>query len=124
MGKVLTHMAMSLDGYIANPEDSPDELFDWYWGGDVTVPSFQDEMTFQVDEASAEMLRDLLEHRRRDGRRPTPLRHHQRLGRPPPGAPAVVVVTHTPPEERRALAEDDLRRRGGGGHRQGAGDRR
>src|SRR3954452_17289403 len=60
MGKVLTHMAMSLDGFIANPTDEPGELFDWYWGGDVTVASANDEMTFNVDAASAEMLRDLI----------------------------------------------------------------
>ena len=88
------------------------------------MPSFQEEMTFQVDEASAEMLRDLLEHTGViiAGRRLFDITngwddHH-------PAAPAVVVVTHTPPEDAAALAEDDLRRRGRGGDRQGAGDRR
>ena len=57
MGAVLTHMTMSLDGYIANPDDSPGELFDWYWAGDVPVASHQEGMGFSVDEASAEMLR-------------------------------------------------------------------
>ena len=33
MGKVLTHMTMSLDGYIAQPNDDPGELFDWYQAG-------------------------------------------------------------------------------------------
>jgi hypothetical protein len=37
--KVLTHMCMSLDGFVAQPDDNPAELFDWYWSGDVVVPS-------------------------------------------------------------------------------------
>jgi dihydrofolate reductase len=99
MGKVLSHMAMSLDGYIATPDDMPEELFDWYWGGEVTVPSLQEGMTFQVDEASAEMLRDLIHDAGVvvAGRRLFDMTngwddHH-------PGAPAVVVVTHKPPED-------------------------
>jgi hypothetical protein len=59
MGKVVTHMTMSLDGFIADPKDQPGELFDWYGAGDVTVPTPNAEISFQVDEASAEMLREL-----------------------------------------------------------------
>jgi len=59
MGKVLTHMCMSLDGFVAQPDDNPAELFDWYWGGDVEVPSAQEGMSFSVDAASAPMLREL-----------------------------------------------------------------
>jgi hypothetical protein len=61
VAKVLTHMTMSLDGFIAQPDDQPAELFDWYWGGDVSVPSAQEGMTFEVDEAGAGMLRGLTE---------------------------------------------------------------
>ncbi len=59
MAKVLTHMCMSLDGFVAQPDDNPAELFDWYWGGDVVVPSAQEEMSFSVDATSAPMLREL-----------------------------------------------------------------
>jgi dihydrofolate reductase len=52
-------MCMSLDGFVAQPDDNPAELFDWYWGGDVVVPSAQESMSFSVDAASAPMLRDL-----------------------------------------------------------------
>jgi dihydrofolate reductase len=99
MGKVLTHMAMSLDGFIANPHDMPDELFDWYWGGDVTVPSLQEEMKFQVDEASAEMLRDLIGDAGAvvSGRRLFDITDGWNDNHP--GAPRVVVVTHRPPED-------------------------
>jgi dihydrofolate reductase len=61
MGKVLSHMTMSLDGYIAQPDDDPAELFDWYGAGNVSVPSANDTVEFNVDEASAELLRDLTE---------------------------------------------------------------
>jgi len=98
MGKVLTHMAMSLDGFIATPDDDPQELFDWYWGGDHIVPSHSD-MSFQVDQASAGMLRELLDRagvviagrRLFDQTNGWDDRH--------PGAPKVVVVTHEPPAD-------------------------
>jgi dihydrofolate reductase len=59
VGKVFTHMTMSLDGYIADLNDQPAELFDWYSAGDVTVPSANEGISFQVDDASAGVLRDL-----------------------------------------------------------------
>ena len=58
MGKVFTHMTRSLDGFIADPNDQVGELFDWYGAGDVTVPTPNEEISFQVDDASAEMLRE------------------------------------------------------------------
>jgi dihydrofolate reductase len=62
MGKVLTHMTMSLDGYIAEPDDQIGELFEWYSAGDVSVPSANENVEFAVDAASAEVLRDLTEN--------------------------------------------------------------
>src|SRR6195952_2864646 len=59
MTKVMTHMCMSLDGFVAQPDDNPAELFEWYWGGEVVVPSAQEGMSFSVDAASAAMLREL-----------------------------------------------------------------
>ena len=61
MGKVISHMTMSLDGFVADPNDNPGELFDWYEAGDVTVPNPNPDVTFKVDEASAEVLRELTE---------------------------------------------------------------
>jgi dihydrofolate reductase len=61
MGKVITHMTMSLDGYIADPDDQVGELFDWYQAGDVAVEHANEELDdFKVDEASADVLRKLL----------------------------------------------------------------
>lgn len=59
MAQVLTHMCMSLDGFVAQSDDNPAELFDWYWGGDVMVRSAQENMSFSVDAASAPMLAEL-----------------------------------------------------------------
>src|SRR5687767_12024331 len=61
MGKVLTHMTMSLDGFIADPADQPGELFDWYQAGPVSVASANENIAFDVDEASAELLGELTE---------------------------------------------------------------
>ena len=35
MGEVIAHLAMSLDGFIAGPDDGCDELFGFYGSGDV-----------------------------------------------------------------------------------------
>jgi dihydrofolate reductase len=99
MAKVLSHMCMSLDGFVAQPDDNPAELFDWYWGGDVVVPSAQPTMSFSVDAASAPMLRELtsgcgalIAGRRLFDQTDGWGDNH------PAGAP-VVVVTHRPPPE-------------------------
>ena len=59
MGKVFTHMTMSLDGFIAQPDDMPGEIFDWYEAGEVSVPSANDDVRFDVDPVSAVVLREL-----------------------------------------------------------------
>jgi dihydrofolate reductase len=99
MGKVLTHMTMSLDGFIADPKDQPGELFDWYGAGDVTVPNPNAEVSFQVDEASAEMLRELTGSTGAvvSGRHLFDIANGWGDNHPA-GAP-VVVVTHRPPED-------------------------
>jgi dihydrofolate reductase len=100
MGKVLTHMCMSLDGFVAQPDDNPAELFDWYWAGEVVVPSAQESMSFSVDAASAPMLRELLSGCGAlvAGRR----LFDQTDGwgdNHPVGAPVVVVTHRAPPED-------------------------
>lgn len=99
MAKVLTHMCMSLDGFVAQPDDDPAELFDWYWGGDVVVPSARHDMTFSVDASSAPMLQDLMSGCGAliAGRRLFDLTDGWGDNHPV-GAP-VVVVTHRPPPD-------------------------
>lgn len=99
MGKVLTHMTMSLDGYVADREDQPGELFDWYGAGEVSLPSGNENVTFNVDESSAEMLGDLTEKSGAlvAGRRLFDLANGWNDAHP--AGMAVVVVTHNPPDD-------------------------
>src|SRR4051795_9587696 len=61
MSKVVAIMSMSLDGYVADPNDGVAEVFDWYFtSGDVEIHTGgADSMTFTVSEASAKHIRDL-----------------------------------------------------------------
>ena len=97
MGKVLTHMTMSLDGYIAEPDDQVGELFEWYEAGEVSVASANENVEFDVDEASAEVLRELTENVGAivSGRRLFDIADGWNDSHPA-GAP-VVVVTHSAP---------------------------
>jgi dihydrofolate reductase len=62
MGKVFTHMTMSLDGFVADPDNQVGELFDWYRSGDRSVSSPNKDIAFNLDEAGARALRDLTEN--------------------------------------------------------------
>ncbi|KRD45206.1 dihydrofolate reductase family protein [Cellulomonas sp.] len=61
MGQLVAIMSMSVDGYVADPDDGVAEVFDWYFGsGDVEIHTGgSDPMTFRVSEASAEHIRGL-----------------------------------------------------------------
>ncbi|MFJ1829448.1 dihydrofolate reductase family protein [Streptomyces sp. NPDC088178] len=99
MGKVFTHMTMSLDGFVADPNDQVGELFDWYEAGEVTVPNPNETVSFQVDDASARALRELTGNCGAlvAGRRLFDIAHGWG-DKHPAGAP-VVVVTHRAPED-------------------------
>ena len=58
MGKVITGGTMSLDGYIAGPEESGfDLLFQWYGNGDVEIPSASPDVPApRISAASAELV--------------------------------------------------------------------
>jgi dihydrofolate reductase len=99
MGKVTTHMTMSLDGYIADPNDQVDELFDWYEAGDVAVGHASDDLgEFNVDKASAEVLGDMLTNVGAliTGRRLFDIARGWNVDR---ASAEVVVVTHDPPAD-------------------------
>lgn len=101
MGNVFSHMTMSLDGFIADPQDRCDELFGWYDAGDVTVPSGSPEHSFHVDAASADMLREVLLGAGAlvSGRRLFDIADG--WGDQHPADAPVVVVTHAPPDDAR-----------------------
>jgi dihydrofolate reductase len=66
MGKVAMGLSMSLDGFIARPNDGPqsplgdggERLFRWYSGGDTEYRLPGTEMVFNVSPQSAELLRE------------------------------------------------------------------
>jgi dihydrofolate reductase len=107
MGKVSTGLSMSLDGFIAGPNDGPDSplgeggerLFEWYSGGDTEYRLPGTEMVFRVSPQSAELLREV--HSKMGafvtGRRTFDITGGWG-GRPPLGVPTF-VVTHTVPQE-------------------------
>jgi dihydrofolate reductase len=98
MSKVVALMSMSLDGYVADASDGVDEVFDWYFSGDVEVPTPTSEFTFRVSPPSAEHLRSLMAE---TGAMLTGRRTFERAdgwgGRHPFDVPAF-VVTHQVPE--------------------------
>ena len=96
MGKVYSHMTMSIDGFIADPSDRCDELFAWYQAGAVTVSNTTD-TPFRVDEHSAAFLRETLAGAGAlvCGRRLFDLTDG--WGDNHPIGTPVVVVTHQPP---------------------------
>ena len=55
MSKLIAIMSVSLDGFVADPNDGVAEVFDWYMNsGNVEIHTGgSDPMTFRVSEASA-----------------------------------------------------------------------
>lgn len=100
MSKVIALMSMSLDGFVADPDDGVDEVFDWYFAGDVGVPtpSTTSDFTFRVSAPSADHLRNLMAE---VGAMLTGRRTFERAdgwgGRHPWEVPAF-VVTHRVPD--------------------------
>ncbi len=107
MGKVATGLSMSLDGFIAGPNDGPgqplgeggERLFEWFSAGDTEYGLPGTEMVFRVSRQSAEMLREA--HAGMGafvtGRRTFDISNGWG-GNPPLGVPTF-VVTHAVPEE-------------------------
>jgi len=100
MTKVIALMSMSLDGFVADVTDGVNEVFDWYFAGDVEVPlpSPTSDFTFRVSRPSAGHLQSLLGE---IGAMLTGRRTFERAngwgGRHPWDVPAF-VVTHQVPD--------------------------
>jgi dihydrofolate reductase len=66
MSKVSVGLSMSLDGFVAGPNDSPENgmgdggmrLFDWYYSGDTALPLPGTDMVFKISGASAALLQE------------------------------------------------------------------
>jgi dihydrofolate reductase len=61
MTKIISGATMSLDGYIAGPEESGfDRLFRWYGNGDVEVPTAMPDLTMRLTPVSAAHWREIV----------------------------------------------------------------
>jgi dihydrofolate reductase len=98
VGTVLAEMSMSLDGYVADPDDGVASLHRWYLNGDVETPTGTQAFSFRTSAASAEILRDALQNTGAviTGRRNFDIADGWG-GRHPLGVP-VFVVTHSTPD--------------------------
>jgi dihydrofolate reductase len=56
MAKVVADMSMSLDGFVAGPDDRIDEVFSWMMGGEVEVETDNPDIEIKTDEVSAREL--------------------------------------------------------------------
>jgi dihydrofolate reductase len=105
MATTYMHAVASLDGYIADSNDDPGPLFDWYYAGDVPLgrdpesEEFHGGTAFRIPQASADYVRGMWERQTvavmgrhlfdiTDGWRGTP-----------PASDHVVVVSHRPKPE-------------------------
>lgn len=106
MGKVTFNMTISLDGFVAGPNDGPDNglgdggdvLFEWYFSGDTEVPISDGQMVLKVSAQSAALMKEAFANYGAGvwGRRTFDIAHA--WGGHPPGSPCF-VVTHTVPQE-------------------------
>lgn len=98
MGNVIAGFTMSLDGFIAGPNDEVDRLFGWYSSGDTDFPVAGTEMVFKISRASAELLQEtwstfgVLVTGRRD------FDVSGAWGGKSPLSVPTLIVTHTPPQ--------------------------
>jgi len=107
MGKVTTGFSMSLDGFVAGPNDNPenalgdggDRLFKWYFSGDDKVEVPSGNRTFKMSREGADMVKDAV---RSAGVLVTARRTfdiaHAWGGKHPMDVPIVVLTHHVPRE--------------------------
>ena len=106
MGIVIFNMTVSLDGFVAGPNDSPekglgdggDALFNWYFSGDTEILLSEGTPPLKVSAQSAALLKEAVESSGAGvwGRRTFDIAHA--WGGHPPGTPAF-IVTHNIPQE-------------------------
>jgi dihydrofolate reductase len=98
MGKVISSVSMSLDGFIAGPEDDVQHLFKWYFSGDTEFEVQGGRMVLKVSPESARLLEEAI---RTTGAMVAGRRMFDIAGAwggNPPFAPCF-IVTHMVPQE-------------------------
>jgi dihydrofolate reductase len=107
VGKVFVELSMSLDGFVAGPNDGPENglgdggerLFQWYNSGDTAFALPSTDMVFHISRASAELLEEEWSSigAMVAGRRMFDIAHA--WGGNPPGGGPCFIVTHSAPQE-------------------------
>jgi dihydrofolate reductase len=107
MSKTIVELSMSLDGFVAGPNDGVDKplgdggdsLFKWYYSGDTEFPLPRTDMVFKISRASAELLQETWPTigAMVAGRRMFDIAGA--WGGNPPGGENCFIVTHTVPDE-------------------------
>ncbi len=107
MGKVTTGFSMSLDGFIAGPNDSPenslgdggDRLFKWYFSGDAAHEVPSGNRTFKMSKEGADLIEEASQSAGVlvTARRTFDIAHAWG-GKHPMNVPIVVVTHHVPQE--------------------------
>jgi dihydrofolate reductase len=99
MARVIANMSMSLDGFIADPDDGCNDLFGWYEGGPVEIQNPAAGRAAHLTEESASVFGAALASAGAFlvGRRLYDLTNGWNA-RPPADAP-MVVLTHDPPDD-------------------------
>ena len=105
MGKVVFNMTMSLDGFVAGPNDSPEnglgdggeQLFEWYFSGNTEVKISEGTPVLKVSAQSAKLMKESFETYGAGvwGRRTFDIAHA--WNGHPPGTPSF-IVTHDVPQ--------------------------
>jgi dihydrofolate reductase len=106
MGKVVFNITVSLDGFVAGPNDGPENglgdgggaLFNWYFSGDTEIHLSEGTPTLKISKQSARILKNAMKTYGAGvwGRRTFDIAHA--WGGHPPGSPAF-IVTHNVPQE-------------------------
>jgi len=98
VGKVVANLAMSVDGFIAAPDDSCDDLFGFYDNGSTELRVSDGWPPFHMDEPSLTLFREAVSHTGCHvmGRRLYDMTNG--WGGHPGNEAPIVVLTHTPPE--------------------------
>ncbi len=58
MGNVIFNMSMSVDGFVAGPNDEVDRLFQWYFSGDTEFPVQGGRFVLKVSPESPKLLEE------------------------------------------------------------------
>ncbi len=99
MATVVSRFTMSLDGYVAGPDDGVRDLLQWYFTGAVEIPVPGQNMVFKTSPASTPTVREMFEHYGAmvTGRRDFDVSKAWG-GRPPFDVPTF-IVTHNVPQQ-------------------------